>query len=571
MLMMCANAGGSPPPCIDGFLSYVNNYYFNYGVADITITQDLTSLYALDYADFKIKWYDRNVTTGAITIANSFSTLSEYPDFILSSPLDANNVVQNVYVWSRTVDNTNLYYISTYERTPNAGSWQLDLIDKTQVNLSGAEFYGKPILSPNGSNAYSLGNTTNYQNQQPVIITYGSPPNSGMYVQSVLNLQTIGNGNSIEISPNGKHLYMFGSTNQYGSNELRIFSRNLSTGILTFISPLSTLNRSYITAKLLFSPDSLSVYVVDTSSSGPSYSTIDKYSRNDSTGALTYVSTFSTGVDIRDAVISKNGESIYTENIPFLSHYIVSSNAITFSDSVALSQFGITNGLTVSYDSKFLYHPDITNNMPYFSTDVCPSITFKFVAENDPNSVYSISAVELGMVNGKKFFSQIGTPANYSSHIFWNGTYWFYNRGNGTTIYFNSTDSELPPSGLWQPASDLPPGPWIPAQGFTTGTLTYEYIYTPPFVEPDYLCVTGNSGYNNPSFNGQYYGYGGAGWVHIGVSWQTNDGSTISNSATFYTQSTSAYESTTGLTGFYDSLDTNIFGYPAPTVSLGSC
>lgn len=90
------------------------------------------------------------------------------------------------------------------------------------------------------------------------------------------------------------------------------------------------------------------------------------------------------------------------------------------------------------------------------------SVTFKIVAENDPNSIYSISAVELGIVNGKKFFSQIGTSSNNSSHVFWNGTYWFYNRGNGTTIYFNSTNSALPPSGLWQPASDLPPGLGFP-------------------------------------------------------------------------------------------------------------
>lgn len=199
-------------------------------------------------------------------------------------------------------------------------------------------------------------------------------------------------------------------------------------------------------------------------------------------------------------------------------------------------------------------------------------ITFTIVAENDPNSIYTFSAVETGISFGKKFFVQIGSPLNLSSHVFWNGIYWFYNRPNGSTIYFNDTDSELPPSGLWQPASDLPQGPWIPAQGFTTGTLTYQVIQTSPFVAPVYLCVTGNAGYNNPSFNGQYYGYVGSNeWSHIGVSKQYLIGSTSLNTATFIDSNVSAYESTTGLTGFYETLDIDVFGNPAPTLTLGAC
>ena len=570
---MCANAS----QCIDGTLNYVNNYLLDYGIADINITEDLNSLYVSDSTNWNILGYDRSPATGSITLPTAYiNVIQEPPDYILSSKKDVNNVVQNVYVWSKTVDSTNKYYISTFMRTASGANYtQLNILGKEEINLAGYFYSGpKPILSVDGNNAYSLGTTNDFQNMQPVIIFYRQTPQTSgvMSVDGGINLQTIGIGNSIELSQNGKHLYMAGSSNQYATANLYVFTRNLATGVLTFSNSF-LLNKSYITLKILFSPDSLTVYVVDTSSLPPLYSSIDKYSRNDSTGALTYVSSFSTGVDIRDAAISKNGKNIYTEGSS-LSHYIVSANAIIFSDSVPLSQFGIQTKVGfLTYDSKFLYHPDLSNNIPYFSTDVCVSpvqITFNFVSENDPNSIYSINAVELGVVNGKKFFSQIGASSNNSIHVFWNGTYWFYNRGNGVTLYFNSTDSELPPSGLWQPASDLPPGPWIIAQGFTTGTLTYQVIQTPPFVAPVYVCVTGNSGYNNPSFNGQYYGYVGSNeWVHIGVSWQTVGSN--SGIATFYDFSFPAYESTTGLTGFYETLDINYYGYPSPTVTLGAC
>jgi DNA-binding beta-propeller fold protein YncE len=494
---------------------------------EIVLSYDGKNAYVLEQGQpGYVKVFDRDLTNGILTFASSIAAGS------LSLGIEISPDDKNVYV-TNNVDNN----LSIFTRNLSTGA----LSGTTTISTGSGPV--EVVISPDGKNVYVSESGYTQISIFDRDLTNGSLSGSSTLYYSQ---QSFG----VVISSNGENIYV----SNYNDNSVTIIDRDTTNGSLSIASTVST-GANTLPYGIAISPDSKNVYV--TSSANAINPGLCVFTRNLSTGSLsglTFIASSANAVPTRVEVSSDN-KNVYMTN--------------QGNDTVSVFDRNISTGaLTLA---STLATGTAPQGLAVYPTAPTLGITFKFVAENDPNSIYSISAVEIGSVNGKKFFTQIGTASNNSSHIFWNGTYWFYNRGNGTTIYFNSTNSALPPSGLWQPASDLPPGPWIPAQGFTTGTLTYEYIYTPPFVEPDYLCVTGNSGYNNPSFNGQYYGYGGAGWVHIGVSWQTNDGSTTSNIATFYTQSTSAYESTTGLTTFYQSSDINIFGYPAPTVSLGTC
>ena len=94
------------------------------------------------------------------------------------------------------------------------------------------------------------------------------------------------------------------------SNTISQFSRNVSTGLLTPLSPgiIFTSNRP---ADIIISPDGLSLFAV-----GESSTTIDHYSVNPSTGLLTAFtpSNFTTGSIVFDIAVSPDNKFVYASN-----------------------------------------------------------------------------------------------------------------------------------------------------------------------------------------------------------------------------------------------------------------
>jgi len=190
---------------------------------------------------------------------------------------------------------------------------------------------------------------------------------------------------------------------------------------------------------------------------------------------------------------------------------------------------------------------------------------------------YSIShgMRQIGYYNQKPFFSTaLGFPS-----LFWDGSQWLINSAYSYAapmFLSNSTNTFLPASAGWvyyeanQPSRN------------DVVTITFETIEGLSDVAiTGSICVSGNSGYNNPSFDGQYYSLdGGETYRNILAGGLTlnrlipnyNFYDFISNYVTLYRGATNS------ITSYYEPYDPDNywnegFGpeYPAPTVTMGEC
>ena len=95
---------------------------------------------------------------------------------------------------------------------------------------------------------------------------------------------------SVVVSPDNNHVYVAAR----GENKISVFSRNTTTGKLTFVEYHSS--NIGIASEITVSPDGNHVYLANLSSS-----VFTVFSRNTSTGALTFVEKI-TGLDKSTAV-----------------------------------------------------------------------------------------------------------------------------------------------------------------------------------------------------------------------------------------------------------------------------
>src|SRR6185369_9427357 len=111
---------------------------------------------------------------------------------------------------------------------------------------------------------------------------------------------------AITISPDGTSVYAV----NYSSNNISMYSRNASTGMLTPLATptIATGAGSY---GITISPDGTSVYATNRTGN-----TISMYSRNVSTGALTALATptIATGSGPYGIAVSADGTSVYVSN-----------------------------------------------------------------------------------------------------------------------------------------------------------------------------------------------------------------------------------------------------------------
>ena len=105
---------------------------------------------------------------------------------------------------------------------------------------------------------------------------------------------------SVAVSPDNNHVYVAAR----GENKISVFSRNTTTGKLTFVEYHSS--NIGIASEITVSPDGNHVYLANLSSS-----VFTVFSRNTSTGALTFVEKI-TGLDRSTAVtLSTDNKNVY--------------------------------------------------------------------------------------------------------------------------------------------------------------------------------------------------------------------------------------------------------------------
>ena len=272
------------------------------------------------------------VFTGALTAAGTIATGANTYG-ICTSP-------DSKFVYS-VGDNL----LSMYSRNTSTGS--LTSIGSIDVSSVGGLRY--ICVSPDGTSVYTTcSNSQSYGNR---IQSYSCNTSTGQLTYT--GFVTVSSPQGICISSDGTSVYSSSFANAVG-----IFTRNISTGILTANGTIAAVNNCVV---VTISPDGTNVYATNTN-----INVISMYSRNTSTGALTSIGTVTTtGSNPWGICISPDGVNIYAatygnNTISRLSRNI-STGALTAIDSY--SSVYVQN-LCISSDGKSLYaanyYPDNT-------------------------------------------------------------------------------------------------------------------------------------------------------------------------------------------------------------------
>jgi 6-phosphogluconolactonase (cycloisomerase 2 family) len=184
------------------------------------------------------------------------------------------------------------------------------------------------------------------------------------------NTSRLNKPNDVVVSPDGKHIYVANI-----GNVLTTFSRNSTTGVPTFVDAIyssdlgansDALNRA---TELFISPDGKYIYVA-----GSFGNAIGVFSRNSTTGVLTFVEMQQDGVGEVEGIlntysigISPDGDHVYGGGYSGDSLAVFRRNSttgsLTFVEAIFSTDPGIDGldgpaNLTVSPDGKHLYVSD---------------------------------------------------------------------------------------------------------------------------------------------------------------------------------------------------------------------
>jgi hypothetical protein len=199
----------------------------------------------------------------------------------------------------------------------------------------------------------------------------------------------------------------------------------------------------------------------DTNGSG---SDIKIYSRNTTTGILTYDSSFSSGLDLRYGIISNDGTNIYIEGVAIVNSVAVRriyefslvNNSITYLGFVTIpnNDNSICNDpIIISSDDAFVY---------YGGTDIYgyQRTTSPSPPSPTPINPYCVSGAGTTSANGTYTF--VSTPASFYSYGYWEkigdtaytfgydaNEEWWVIKNSSTYLYgANVSGYTIPPS-MW--------------------------------------------------------------------------------------------------------------------------
>jgi 6-phosphogluconolactonase (cycloisomerase 2 family) len=281
------------------------------GAAGIALSPGDPHLYAASFHDNAIAAFSRNGTTGSLTFVEAERETSG-----LVKSLDGTTDVivspdgLNVYA---TADED--HSLTAFGRNPATGL--LTFLEHEQDGVAGVD--GLRVaealaISPDGAHVYVAGRSDN------AVAVFSRNGATGMLTFVEIEQQSAGGVTGLNapfgvaVSPDGAHVYAA----SFLSNAVVAFGRDAATGALTFIeaevdgqSGVDGLNRARDVA---VSPDGAHVYVVAGTDDA-----VAVFTRNASTGELTFVEFEKDGQDGVDGLngangiaISADGKHVYT-------------------------------------------------------------------------------------------------------------------------------------------------------------------------------------------------------------------------------------------------------------------
>ncbi len=161
------------------------------------------------------------------------------------------------------------------------------------------------IVSPDGNHVYTVG--------QNALATWQRDASGALTLVDVQRdgesgVDGLAGTTAIRISPDGGHVYVAG----YGDNAVAVFSRNATSGVLTFVevqrNGVGGVDGLAGASALVLSPDAQHVYVA-----GSSDNAVAVFNRNTSTGALTFVEVQKDGVGGVDGLFTANTVAVSSD------------------------------------------------------------------------------------------------------------------------------------------------------------------------------------------------------------------------------------------------------------------
>ena len=278
--------------------------------SDVAVSPDGKHVYVTSLSDHAVAVFSRNLSTGALTYVEMQKDGVNNVDGLHSaSSVKVSPDGSHVYVVG-----ANDHAVAVFLRNSSAGRLTYLEVHKDGVNgVDGLRYPADIELSPDGNHIYVAGYLDNAvsvfsRNSSTGLLTYVEMQKDG-----VNGVEGLEKAFSVAVSPDGNHVYVGG----WADNAVAMFSRNTSTGALTYlevyedgvggVDGLDGVNNVKV------SPDGNNVYVA-----GWEDHSVAVFSRNVLTGVLTYVEVHKDGVggiiglERADSVaISPDGNHVY--------------------------------------------------------------------------------------------------------------------------------------------------------------------------------------------------------------------------------------------------------------------
>ena len=351
----------------------------------VTLSPDGVHVYVGGGIDDSVAVFSRNTTTGSLTFvevqkdgAGGVDGLDALRDVIVSPD------GKHVYATGQADD-----AVAVFSRNATTGALTFVEVHKDGVGgVDGLDAASDLAVSPDGKHVYATGNTDDAVAVFSRNATTGALTFVEVLRDGVGGVDGLDRVEGLVISADGSHLYLAGN----GESAVAVFSRNATTGALTFVEVLKQggggVDGLLGVADVELNPSGTHAYAASRGGEGPP-SAVAVFSRNATTGALTFLEVKTDGVGGVDGLggatgarVSPDGKHLYVAGRDEDSVAVFS---LELDPSADLSIAKSANPTTVDAGQSLTYTLTATNGGP----DTATSLT---VSDTLPGNVTFVSA-----------------------------------------------------------------------------------------------------------------------------------------------------------------------------------
>ena len=284
------------------------------GVASVTVSPDNSHVYAAGYSNNAIAVFSRDSSTGALTFVEMHK-----------DGVDGVNGLERAISVTVSPDGSHVYAagvvddaIAVFTRNSSTGALTyVGMYEDGVGGVDGLDGAFSVTVSPDGSHVYAAGVVDDAVTVFSRDSSTGALTYIEMYKDGVGGVDGLDGVRSVSVSPDNSHVYAAG----FGDDAIAVFTRNSSTGALTFVEMykdgVGGVDGLDGVRSVSVSPDNSHVYAA-----GFGDDAIAVFTRNSSTGALTFVEMHKDGVGgvdgligVSSVTVSPDGSHVYAAGV----------------------------------------------------------------------------------------------------------------------------------------------------------------------------------------------------------------------------------------------------------------